>query len=151
MICHRLCRHKPGYVVAKVQDGDIDLTKLAENSNYHTTGATLHPKLEILEYPRNDIIYIRDIGQGAFGRVFQVGEKLWIVCRSNAKIPEEFCICIAKFPIKVSLSCIRLQLTRHFQFVAEAQPGQVELLTQNGAKQKIGTSFLLRCSRLRFG
>ena len=62
--------------MAKVQDGDIDLTKLAENSNYHTTGATLHPKLEILEYPRNDIIYIRDIGQGAFGRVFQVGEKL---------------------------------------------------------------------------
>ena len=74
LICHRLCRHKPGYVVAKVQDGEIDLTKLAENSNYHTTGATLHPKLEVLEYPRNDIIYIRDIGQGAFGRVFQVRE-----------------------------------------------------------------------------
>ena len=54
-----------------VQDGEIDLTKLAENSNYHTTGAALHPKLELLEYPRNDIIYIRDIGQGAFGRVFQ--------------------------------------------------------------------------------
>ena len=72
LICHRLCARKPGYVVAKVQDGEIDLTKLPENSNYHTTGATLHPKLEILEYPRNDIIYIRDIGQGAFGRVFQV-------------------------------------------------------------------------------
>ena len=69
LICHRLCRHKPGYVVAKVQDGEIDLTKLAENSNYHTTGAALHPKLELLD---NDIIYIRDIGQGAFGRVFQV-------------------------------------------------------------------------------
>ena len=76
LICHRLCRHKPGYVVAKVQDGEIDLTKLAENSNYHTTGAALHPKLELLEYPRNDIIYIRDIGQGAFGRVFQVQLKL---------------------------------------------------------------------------
>ena len=25
----------------------------------------------MLEYPRNDIIYIRDIGQGQFGRVFQ--------------------------------------------------------------------------------
>ena len=72
LICHRLCRPNPGYVVAKVQDGEIDLTKLAENSNYHTTGAALHPKLELLEYPRNDIIYIRDIGQGAFGRVFQV-------------------------------------------------------------------------------
>ena len=73
LICHRLCRPNPGYVVAKVQDGEIDLTKLPENSNYHTTGATIHPKLELLEYPRNDIIYIRDIGQGAFGRVFQVG------------------------------------------------------------------------------
>ena len=38
-------------------------------------GAQLHPKLETLEYPRNDIIYIRDIGQGAFGRVFQVREQ----------------------------------------------------------------------------
>lgn len=27
--------------------------------------------LEKLAYPRNDIIYLRDIGQGAFGRVFQ--------------------------------------------------------------------------------
>merc|ERR1719175_475452 len=59
LICHRLCRPRPGYTIAKVQDGDIDLGKLAENSNYHTTGATLHPRLELLEYPRNDIIYIR--------------------------------------------------------------------------------------------
>ena len=29
------------------QDGDIDLGKLAENSNYHTTGATLHPRFVI--------------------------------------------------------------------------------------------------------
>ena len=72
LICHRLCRHKPGYIVAKTDNGEIDLAKLPQNSNYHTTGATLHPKLEVLEYPRNDIIYIRDIGQGAFGRVFQV-------------------------------------------------------------------------------
>ena len=76
LICHRLCRHNPGYVVAKVHDGEIDLAKLPENSNYHTTGASLHPKLELLEYPRNDIIYIRDIGQGAFGRVFQVSNEI---------------------------------------------------------------------------
>ena len=118
---HHSCHHHHD------QDGDIDLGKLAENSNYHTTGATLHPRfvisisisisviisitmisisiintksitiiikenimirfsimivistvliilfrLELLEYPRNDIIYIRDIGQGQFGRVFQV-------------------------------------------------------------------------------
>lgn len=31
----------------------------------------LDPKLEMLEFPRNDIEYIMDIGQGAFGRVFQ--------------------------------------------------------------------------------
>ena len=35
----------------------------------------MHTKLETLEYPLNDIIYIRDIGQGAFGRVFQVREQ----------------------------------------------------------------------------
>ena len=67
MLCHYAfpdCVIKSG--------NDIDLNNLPENSNYHTTGAQLHPKLELLEYPRNDIIYIRDIGQGAFGRVFQV-------------------------------------------------------------------------------
>ena len=40
--------------------------------SYHQTGAQLNPRLETLEFPRNDIIYLRDIGQGAFGRVFQV-------------------------------------------------------------------------------
>merc|ERR1712077_1950 len=49
----------------------IDLDKLPENLNYHQASARLNPKLEQLEYPRNDIIYIRDVGQGAFGRVFQ--------------------------------------------------------------------------------
>ena len=38
---------------------------------YFRTGAQLNPKLEALEFPRNDIIYIKDLGQGAFGRVFQ--------------------------------------------------------------------------------
>ncbi|XP_003739426.2 tyrosine-protein kinase transmembrane receptor Ror2 [Galendromus occidentalis] len=50
---------------------DIDLTKLPSNLTYHQTEAKLNPKLEKLEYPRNDIVYIRDLGQGAFGRVFQ--------------------------------------------------------------------------------
>lgn len=31
----------------------------------------LNPKLETLELPRNDIVFIEDIGQGAFGRVFK--------------------------------------------------------------------------------
>lgn len=38
---------------------------------FYRHGVTLNPKLEQLEFPRNDIIYIKDLGQGAFGRVFQ--------------------------------------------------------------------------------
>ncbi|CAG0892811.1 unnamed protein product [Cyprideis torosa] len=48
-----------------------ELEKLPANTSYHYAGARLNPKLEALEYPRNDIIYIRDLGQGMFGRVFQ--------------------------------------------------------------------------------
>ncbi|KAH7638363.1 tyrosine-protein kinase transmembrane receptor ror2-like protein [Dermatophagoides farinae] len=49
---------------------DLDLSKLPSNNTYHCTSAILNPKLEPLEYPRNKIIYVRDIGCGAFGRVF---------------------------------------------------------------------------------
>lgn len=49
---------------------DLDLSKLQSNCTYHCTTAILNPKLESLEYPRNQIVYIRDIGCGAFGRVF---------------------------------------------------------------------------------
>ena len=51
---------------------DIDLEKLRDNSAYHCIGSQMNPCLEKLEYSRNDIIYIKDLGQGAFGRVFQV-------------------------------------------------------------------------------
>lgn len=44
---------------------------MPDNDAYHKTGIPLNPKLEKLEFPRNNIIYIRDLGQGAFGRVFQ--------------------------------------------------------------------------------
>lgn len=47
---------------------NVDINKLPANINYHQTAANLNPKLEKLEYPRNDIIYIKDLGQGAFGR-----------------------------------------------------------------------------------
>lgn len=56
---------------AVVAQNDVDINKLPANANYHQTAAKLNPKLEKLEYPRNDIIYIKDLGQGAFGRVFQ--------------------------------------------------------------------------------
>lgn len=53
------------------QDLNIDLEKLPNNEAYHKSCQRLNPKLERLEYPRNDIIYIGDLGQGAFGRVFK--------------------------------------------------------------------------------
>lgn len=72
LLCHRIHKHKRGYnPPANVQDVNIDLDKLPSNQAYHRTAARLNPKLELLEFPRNDIIYIRDLGQGAFGRVFQ--------------------------------------------------------------------------------
>ncbi|XP_011299094.1 tyrosine-protein kinase transmembrane receptor Ror2 [Fopius arisanus] len=60
-----------GYCNAPNPDVNIDLDKLPNNDAYHRTGAQLNPKLEKLEFPRNNIIYVRDLGQGAFGRVFQ--------------------------------------------------------------------------------
>jgi len=53
---------------------EIDLDKLGNNASYHRHGISLNPKLEKLEFPRNNIIYIRDLGQGAFGRVFLVNK-----------------------------------------------------------------------------
>ncbi|KAE8743856.1 Tyrosine-kinase receptor Ror2 [Frankliniella occidentalis] len=72
--CSRLIKRRlqNGYTPPVNQDlNNIDLDKLPDNMAYHRTGAQLNPKLEKLEFPRNDIIYIRDLGQGAFGRVFQ--------------------------------------------------------------------------------
>lgn len=71
LLCHRAHKHFMGYNPAVTNEVSIDLNKLPSNMAYHRHGATLNPKLEKLEFPRNDIIYIRDLGQGAFGRVFQ--------------------------------------------------------------------------------
>lgn len=49
---------------AVIAQENIDVNKLPSNMSYHQTGAQLNPKLEKLEYPRNDIIYIKDLGQG---------------------------------------------------------------------------------------
>jgi len=38
---------------------------------YQRLPLLLNSKLLSLEYPRNNIEYVRDIGEGAFGRVFQ--------------------------------------------------------------------------------
>lgn len=75
LFAYRVYNHKQqivlGYDRAATQDHNIDLDKLPSNQAYHRTGAQLNPKLEKLEFPRNNILYIRDLGQGAFGRVFQ--------------------------------------------------------------------------------
>ena len=72
-LCYRIQKFKHrGYISGSSYDTKIDLNKLSSNFAYHCTTAKLNPKLETLEFPRNEIIYVRDIGQGAFGRVFQV-------------------------------------------------------------------------------
>ena len=74
-LCCRIWRREKNvqYDEAPQYDIDIDIEKLPSNVCYHQRPpvAQLNPKLEKKEYPRNDIVYIRDIGQGAFGRVFQ--------------------------------------------------------------------------------
>ena len=81
-----------GYTIPTNQETSIDLDKLPENMSYHQTQALLNPKLEHLEFPRNDIIYLRDVGQGAFGRVFQ------------AKVPGKCRIIKSKVIIKSQFS-----------------------------------------------
>ncbi|XP_072016476.1 muscle, skeletal receptor tyrosine protein kinase-like [Amphiura filiformis] len=50
----------------------FDHNRLPENPLFgKDLSRSYNPKLQYLEYPRNDIMYIRDIGEGAFGRVFQ--------------------------------------------------------------------------------
>ncbi|KAK5639427.1 hypothetical protein RI129_011919 [Pyrocoelia pectoralis] len=71
LVCRRIHKRRSGYGRTGTAEVTIDLDKLPSNMSYHRTGITLNPKLEQFEYPRNDIIYIRDLGQGAFGRVFQ--------------------------------------------------------------------------------
>jgi receptor tyrosine kinase len=71
LLCHRIRKHRLGYNPTETAEVNIDLDKLPSNMAYHRHGVTLNPKLEKLEFPRNDIIYIKDLGQGAFGRVFQ--------------------------------------------------------------------------------
>lgn len=96
LVCYRCIRYPKtrGNMAANarynatstVDPSTIDLSKLPSNTAYHETGALLNPVLEKLEYPRNNIIYVRDLGQGAFGRVFQAkapgllsGEEMSIV------------------------------------------------------------------------
>ncbi|XP_078070175.1 muscle, skeletal receptor tyrosine-protein kinase [Mustelus asterias] len=50
---------------------ELLLDRLHPNPMYQRLPLLLNTKLLSLEYPRNNIEYVRDIGEGAFGRVFQ--------------------------------------------------------------------------------
>lgn len=50
---------------------ELLLDRLRPNPMYQRVPLLLNSKLLALEYPRNNIQYVRDIGEGAFGRVFQ--------------------------------------------------------------------------------
>lgn len=57
----------------------------------------LNAKLEKLEYPRADVVYVRSLGQGAFGRVFQVVQFPIHI------LYVDFLICIHAFRLKLQV------------------------------------------------
>ncbi|XP_022092217.1 muscle, skeletal receptor tyrosine protein kinase-like [Acanthaster planci] len=66
------CRSKLNRYSRYKYPGDLDISKLPENPMYGKDfNKSFNPHLRHLEYPRNSIIYIVDIGEGAFGRVFK--------------------------------------------------------------------------------
>lgn len=91
LLCYKMTKYKrnrnrnrlvSGYSQSETHDNPIiDLNKTSINSsdphqsipqsNCSDTDSVFNHKLEKLEYPRNNIIYVKDLGQGAFGRVFQ--------------------------------------------------------------------------------
>eukprot|EP00106_Octopus_bimaculoides_P018009 XP_014785451.1 PREDICTED: tyrosine-protein kinase transmembrane receptor Ror2-like isoform X2 [Octopus bimaculoides] len=89
ILCYQVFFGSQGtkYKSTPQDDLDIDLDRLPQNMSYHRMkGSRKNAKIEAMEYPRNDILYIRDIGQGAFGRVFKAkaanivkGEELTLV------------------------------------------------------------------------
>ncbi|GAB0095531.1 Tyrosine-protein kinase receptor [Sergentomyia squamirostris] len=130
LLTYRIVKHKHnrqaggvGYNPAATHDNNqIDLNKLPSNSAYHQTCAQLNPILEKLEYPRNNIIYIKDLGQGAFGRVFQ------------AKAPgliggEEFTLVAVKMLKDDATSDLQVDFEREACLLAEFDhPNIVKLL-----------------------
>ncbi|KAI4542527.1 hypothetical protein MG293_007906 [Ovis ammon polii] len=75
-----ICRRRKQWKNKKRESAAVTLTtlpsellldRLHPNPMYQRMPLLLNPKLLSLEYPRNNIEYVRDIGEGAFGRVFQ--------------------------------------------------------------------------------
>lgn len=78
ILCYQIFRQRRNikYNSAPQDEIDIDIDKLQPNVSYHKMGdIKLNPRLQTLEYPRNDVVYLCDIGQGAFGRVFKAKAK----------------------------------------------------------------------------
>ncbi|XP_047514310.1 tyrosine-protein kinase transmembrane receptor Ror2 [Pieris napi] len=125
LLCHYFLKNhysKCNISRRNVQNMEIDLDKLPSNMAYHTTGAQLNPKLEKLEFPRNNIIYIRDLGQGAFGRVFQA--------KAPGLVPEEEFTLVAVKMLKDEASHdLQLDFEREACLLAEFDhPNIVKLL-----------------------
>ncbi|CAH1394197.1 unnamed protein product [Nezara viridula] len=122
LLCQRLFHNRRVYHPTPTRDINIDLEKLPSNTAYHTAGTCLNPKLEKLEFPRNDIIYVQDLGQGAFGRVFQ------------AKAPgllkgEEFTLVAVKMLKEEASDDLQLDFEREACLLAEFDhPNIVKLL-----------------------
>lgn len=60
------------HVMAHSKFGTIKSTVTVHNVVEPPPKTALNTKLEKLEYPRENVVYVRSLGQGAFGRVFQV-------------------------------------------------------------------------------
>ncbi|RUS70374.1 hypothetical protein EGW08_021860 [Elysia chlorotica] len=73
-----LCCRRRRYSSAPGEDVDVDVEGLTVNSSYYAP-TRLNPKLEALEFPRNDLVFVERIGQGAFGLVF----KARVVCSNG--------------------------------------------------------------------
>ncbi|ELW70575.1 Muscle, skeletal receptor tyrosine-protein kinase [Tupaia chinensis] len=65
-----ICRESAAVTLTTLPS-ELLLDRLHPNPMYQRMPLLLNPKLLSLEYPRNNIEYVRDIGEGAFGRVFQ--------------------------------------------------------------------------------
>ena len=73
LIIDLICLHcrESAAVTLTTLPSELLLDRLHPNPMYQRMPLLLNPKLLSLEYPRNNIEYVRDIGEGAFGRVFQ--------------------------------------------------------------------------------
>ncbi|XP_065580788.1 tyrosine-protein kinase transmembrane receptor Ror2-like isoform X2 [Artemia franciscana] len=108
--------------IVEMNQLDIDVDKLTDNVAYHPMGSLVDSRLERLEYPRNDIIYIRDLGQGAFGRVFQAKAP-------NLAKGEEFSLIAVKMLKEEATEDLRSDFEREACILAEFDhPHIVKLL-----------------------